>query len=174
MMELTEPAGVLARGLGLTAGALVWVLLTVRIVGLRSFSKMTAFDFVATVATGSLLASAATATRWADFAQVLVAVAALMAVQAGLAAWRKASARARKALGNRPALLMRDGRFLDEQMRRTRVARQDVFAKLRMANVHDISEVRAVVLENTGDISVLHGAPIDPALLAEVRGANDG
>ena len=62
MIELTEPAASLVRGVVLAAGALFWVLVLVRIVGLRSFSKMTAFDFVATVAIGSLLASAAAAT----------------------------------------------------------------------------------------------------------------
>ncbi|HSJ78242.1 MAG TPA: DUF421 domain-containing protein, partial [Erythrobacter sp.] len=90
---------ILARGVLLTAGALLWVLLLVRVVGLRSFSKMTAFDFVATVATGSLLATAATATSWTGFAQVAIAILALMAVQASLSALRKASRTAREMLG---------------------------------------------------------------------------
>ena len=46
----------LLRGALLGPLALLWVLCLSRIVGLRSFTKMTAFDFVATVATGSLLA----------------------------------------------------------------------------------------------------------------------
>ncbi|QDH34502.1 YetF domain-containing protein [Porphyrobacter sp. YT40] len=168
MMELTDPAAILMRGVVLAAGALIWVLVLVRIVGLRSFSKMTAFDFVATVAIGSLLANAAAATGWSGLAQSLIAIAALLAVQAGLAAWRKASPAAREVMGNTPALLMRDGEFIEENLRRTRVARQDVLSKLRMANVHDLRDVRAVVLENTGDISVMHGGEIDPALLADL------
>ena len=162
---------VLVRGIVLTIAALLWVLLVVRVVGLRSFSKMTAFDFVATIATGSLLATAATATRWSDFAQVAIAVLALMAVQAALAALRKASGTARELLGNTPILLMRDGQFMDDAMRSARVAREDVLAKIRGANVGSISAVRAVVLETTGDISVLHGGDPDLALLEGVRGA---
>ncbi len=168
MMELTEPAAILMRGVVLAAGALIWVLVLVRFVGLRSFSKMTAFDFVATVAIGSLLASAATATGWSGLVQALIAIAALLAIQAGLAAWRKASPTARAIMGNTPALLMRDGEFIEDTMRRTRVARQDVLSKLRAANVRDLRDVRAVVLENTGDISVMHGGEIDPALLADL------
>jgi uncharacterized membrane protein YcaP (DUF421 family) len=163
---------VLVRGVVLTITALLWVLLVVRVVGLRSFSKMTAFDFVATIATGSLLATAATATRWPDFVQVGIAVLALMAVQAALAGLRKASGTARDLLGNTPILLMRDGRFLDDAMRSARVAREDVLAKIRGANVGSISAVRAVVLETTGDISVLHGGDPDQALLEGVRGAD--
>jgi uncharacterized membrane protein YcaP (DUF421 family) len=171
MFDVPNGLDVLVRGVVLTVAALLWVLLVVRVVGLRSFSKMTAFDFVATVATGSLLATAATATRWSDFAQVTIAVAALMAVQAALAALRKASAAAREWLGNTPILLMRDGEFLDDAMRSARVARQDVLAKIRGANVGSISAVRAVVLETTGDISVMHGDDVDRVLLQGVRGA---
>lgn len=42
----------LARGVVLTTTALFWIIFLVRIVGLRSFSKMTNFDFVMTVAMG--------------------------------------------------------------------------------------------------------------------------
>ena len=41
----------------LGAICLAFIILAVRLVGLRSFSKMTAFDFVITLATGSLLAT---------------------------------------------------------------------------------------------------------------------
>ena len=46
----------------LGAICLAFIILAVRLVGLRSFSKMTAFDFVITLATGSLLATATVAT----------------------------------------------------------------------------------------------------------------
>lgn len=171
MFDLPEGWDVIVRGVVLTVAALLWVLLVVRVVGLRSFSKMTAFDFVATVAMGSLLATAATATRWSDFVQVAIAVVALMAVQAALAALRKASDAAREVLSNTPILLMRDGEFLEDAMRKSRVARNDVLAKIRAANVSSISDVRAVVLETTGDISVLHSGEVDQDLLDGVRGA---
>lgn len=172
MFNLPDEWDVIVRGVVLTVAALLWVMLVVRVVGLRSFSKMTAFDFVATVATGSLLATAATATRWSDFVQFAVAVLALMAVQAGLAALRKTSNTAREVLSNTPILLMRDGEFLEDAMRKSRVARNDVLAKIRSANVRSISDVRAVVLETTGDISVLHGGMLDQDLLHGVRGAD--
>ena len=170
MFDLPTELEVLVRGIVLAAGALLWVLLLVRVVGLRSFSKMTAFDFVATVATGSLLATAATASQWTEFAQVGIAVFAVMGVQAALAILRKASGRARDLLGNTPILLMRDGVFLEDALNKSRVAREDVLGKLRAANVLDINQVRAVVLENTGDISVLHGGELNEEVLGGVKG----
>lgn len=64
---------------------------------------------------------------------------------------------------------MEGGKFCDEALQFTRVAREDVLAKIRAANALNLREVRAVVLESTGDISVLHGAAVDEQLLKGVR-----
>lgn len=52
--ENSDLLGLAPRGLVLTALALLWTILLVRVVGLRAFSKMTASDFLATIAAGSL------------------------------------------------------------------------------------------------------------------------
>lgn len=165
MIDLAEPYGAVARGLILTAGAVLWTVLLVRLVGLRSFSKMTAFDFVATIATGSLIAQAGTRSDWTTYLQSLSAIAGVFLVQYALAAARHRSGRFKGLLRNRPVLLMEEGEFLEEALSATRVSRSSVVEKLRAANVLDLSEVRAVVLETTGDISVIHGSDFDRRLL---------
>jgi len=147
----------LLRGVILAMLGLVWVVLLVRANGLRSFSKMTNFDFVTTIATGSLLAGASQATGWPSFVQPLAAILGLFVLQRVVAHLRNASRAFESVIQNEPVMLMRDGEMLDGALAKTRVARDDVTAKLREANVLDLSEVRAVVLETTGDISVLHG-----------------
>lgn len=169
MFGLTPFLEVLARSAVLTTPALLWVVVLVRIVGLRSFSKMTAFDFVATVAMGSLLAGAATAGSWTAYLQAVLAMVFLLVVQWALALARIRSDRLRRAIANTPILLMENGRFCEEALHQTRVAREDVLAKIRGANALKLEDVRAVVLENTGDISILHGASVDPAVLEGVK-----
>ncbi|WP_345295536.1 DUF421 domain-containing protein [Luteimonas vadosa] len=159
------------RGLILTALAMTWVVVLVRINGLRSFSKMTNFDFVMTVAVGSLLAGASQSTSWLPFLQTLSAMAALFLVQYASARLRKASDRFEALVQNEPVVLMRDGQVIDQALAATRVTRSDLVAKLREANVLDFSQVRAVVLETTGDISVLHGGPLSDALLQGTKAA---
>ena len=161
------------RGLILSGLALVWIVGLLRIVGLRSLSKMTNFDFVTTVAAGSLLAGAGQASDWPGFWQANMALLGLFALQWGTARVRRASTAVRESLEPAPMLLMYEGRVLEENMAASRVARSDLTAKLREANVLHPSEVRAVVLETTGDISVLHGEELDPALLKGVRGAEE-
>lgn len=169
MFGLTPSLEVLARSAALTTVALLWVVVLVRIVGLRSFSKMTAFDFVTTIAIGSLLAGASMATSWTAFFQAALAMLFLLIVQWVLALVRLKSERMRDAIANTPVLLMENGRFCEEALRHTRVAREDVLAKIRGANALSLEAVRAVILENTGDISVLHGDDVDEAVLDGVK-----
>ena len=145
--------------------ALLWVVMVVRVIGLRSFSKMAAFDFVVTVAIGSLLANAATASDWPAFLQACGAMAALLIAQALVAVLRRKSQSFSRMIENTPVVLMRDGELDHDALTKTRVSESDVRAKLREANALDLSQVRAVVLETTGDIAVLHGNAVDPWLL---------
>lgn len=155
--------GALLSGLGIA-----WIIFLVRIVGLRSFSKMTNFDFVMTVAMGSLLAGAAQTGSWADLVQTMTAMAALFAVQFCVAYTRQRSDTFDKAVQNTPVLLMKDGVILHDALRQTRVTQSDLMAKLREANAIDLSSVRAVILETTGDVAVLHGPSVDEMLLQDI------
>lgn len=157
-----------ARGLILSGLGLLWVVGLSRLVGLRSFSKMTAFDFVATIASGSLLANAGAAGDWEAFLQPLAGITSLFALQVILAWGRRRSRRFQNLIDNRPRLLMRDGKMIEDALDGTRVARSDVIAKLREANAHSPDQVAAVILEATGDISVLHKGQPDKRLLENV------
>ena len=161
---------VAVRGIVLTVVALIFVVFTIRIVGLRSLSKMTNFDFVSTVATGSLLASAATVSEWPAFIQCLVAIMFLFVAQYVLAKMRKSTDNVENVLSNKPMLLMRDGVMDEAALKSARVTKSDVIAKLRESNALSFDKVRAVVLESTGDISVLHGDTFDDRLLDNVQG----
>ncbi len=149
------------KGTLLSALGLGWIILLVRVVGLRSFSKMTNFDFVMTIAMGSLLAGASQSSDWPGLLQTIAAMASLFAVQYVVARLRKRFDAFDTLVQNTPILLMRDGVMLDDALRATRVSKEDLIAKLREANVLELSAVRAAVLETTGDVSVLHGDRVE-------------
>lgn len=160
-----------ARGFALGAMGIFWVVVLIRLNGLRSLSKMTNFDFVMTIALGSLLATAAGADSWQVFGQSLAAQAALFFVQWGTAKLRRSSDTIETAMQNAPIFLMRDGEFCEDALDETRVAKSDVIAKLREANALELAKVKAVILETTGDVSVLHGDNLDERLIENVRKA---
>lgn len=169
-LEGLGPAASVTRALLLTSGAVIWTLLLARLVGLRAFSKATAFDFAATIATGSLIAQAGTRSDWTDYVQAMAAIGAIFLVQYILAKGRQFSAKFAKAVDNEPRLLMRDGCFLEDAMREARVTKATLLEMIRKSEAASVAEVRAMVLETTGDISVLTGDDLDPCLLEGVRG----
>jgi uncharacterized membrane protein YcaP (DUF421 family) len=155
------------------AGIYAAVIVYTRLVGLRSFSKMSSFDFAMTVAVGSIVATTVL-TRDPPLLQAMVALGAIYALQQAVAWLRQRFPSVRSVVDNRPVLLMENGRMLPAAMREADVTRGDVLAKLRAANVFSLEQVRAVVLETTGDISVLHASgpevgDLDEAVLGEVR-----
>ncbi len=169
MFGLSEYLDAIVRGAALSLVALIWVIVAVRIVGLRTFSKMTAFDFVVTLATGSLLASAATVTDWTALVQAFSAIIALLAAQVVLARLRQGSRKFQLLIENDPIMLMYDGKILKGALKKTRVSESDVLNKLRGADIKDLSEVRSMVLESTGDISILSGpAEVTDEIMQEV------
>ena len=169
MFFSAEPLDTIVRALVLSTLAVCWVVFVVRMVGLRAFSKMTSVDFVVTVANGSLLAGAGQATSWSAFLQATAAMATLLGVQYISARLRKSSGRFEALVQNFPVMLMRDGKILRAALDATRVSEDNLIAKLREANVLHLSEVRAVVLETTGNISVLHGPKLEERLLEGVK-----
>lgn len=103
----------------------------------------------------------------------MIAIASLLGVQFTVALMRNSSDMVESIIQNDPVLLMRNGVILEQALAATRVAEADLIAKLREANVLDVSQVRAVVLETTGDISVLHGDDLQDRLLSGVKRTDD-
>ena len=141
-----------------------------RMNGLRSFSKMSGFDFAITVAKGSVLASAVMASDPDKFWTYMGAMVALYVVQFIVSQARARLDWVQKAIDNSPLLLMRNGEILDHNLRKGKISREDLMGKLREANALRLQDVRAVILEDTGDVSVLHGdTEVDECLLEGVR-----
>ncbi len=151
------------------------ILLYTQLAGLRSFAKMSGFDFAMTVAIGSMVASSVL-TKSPSLLQALVAIGTVYLLQIVVGEARQRWGWAQRVVDNEPLLLMDGPTFLRDNMRQARITESDLWSKLREANVLDVAQVRAVVLETTGDVTVLHGdvggTPLQPSVLTGVRGAD--
>ena len=154
-------------------GIYIAVILFTRLSGLRSFSKMSSFDFAMTVAVGSVIA-ATILNENIPLILAIVGLGALYVLQIGVAKLRGISPLINNLVDNQPVLLMKGSHILEENLKSTKVTPDDLRAKLREANVTDFSRILAVVLETTGDISVLHtkdsSQELDDDLLTNVKG----
>lgn len=148
----------------------LYIMLITRIAGKRTFAKMTSFDFAVTIAMGSILADAVNKPISSLF-PAFISLALLAGLQVFFSKILVKSNTAQKALTNTPILLMKDAQILEQNLKRALVSRADLMGKLREANVLQLSQVKAVIFETTGDISVLHSSDmieIDKVILEDV------
>ena len=168
-VKFGAPATTLLLTLLAAAIAVLAVVAMTRANGLLTFSKMAPHDFASTIAVGSLLAT--TATGGVPVAQGLVGLLGVFATQRSIQLWRRHGGTA--VTDNSPLLLMAGSEVLEENLKKAGMANEDLTAKLRENNVTDRGRVYAVVLESTGDVSVIHGDPeegvLDASLLEDVR-----
>lgn len=130
------------------------IILLTRIIGLRSFAKFTVYDFAFTIAIGSIISS--TLTSSTSIAHGSVAIASLLFLTFTFSILQKRFPALSATISNKPLMLMRGNIILEENLKQARIERSQLIAKLREANVSRLNQVQAVVLESTGDISVLH------------------
>ncbi|WP_116127269.1 DUF421 domain-containing protein [Lewinella sp. IMCC34183] len=168
---LTAPWDVLLKTAVTVLAVFTIIVIYVRIAGLRTFAKMSSFDFASTIAIGSILASVVMGTE-TSILKAAVALATILVFQQLYTGLKLKSDAFEDFAENNPILLMDGSEILYENLKRTNVSKSDLIAKLREANVIRMSQVMAVVLETTGDISVLHQEgteAIDDVLLEDVE-----
>lgn len=155
-----------------TVAIYVTLIAYTRVAGLRSFSKMSSFDFAMTVAIGSLIATTIL-TKDPPLIQAMVALAMLYILQMSVARLRGKSKTFSFMVDNEPLLIMKGTEVLDKNLKEAKMTHDDLRSKLREANVTRLSQVKAVVMEATGDVSVLHNDDedheLDEVLLKGVR-----
>lgn len=140
-----------------------------RLSGVRALATMSSFDFAATVAVGSTVAS--TGLGSTPLAHGLLVLVLLFLLQYVVAQLRRRT-RLQRVVDNQPLLIMRDGQVLDDNLRTARVSRSELWAQLRMAGVQRREDVSAVIMETTGEMSILsRDGLVDDVLLEGVRGA---
>ncbi len=150
------------------------VILYTRLFGLRSFSKMSSFDFAMTIAVGTLLSSTII-NKSPSVVQGGVALLSLYGLQLLVAVLRQKISWFSDVIDNQPLLLMDGPKILHDNLRKAQLSEDDLRSKLREANVLNYNQVKAVVFETTGDVSVLHSAqdtPLDTDILKGVQGVD--
>lgn len=154
----TMPVSVIPKVLLSVTGIYIAVILFTRLAGLRSFSKISSFDFAMTVAVGSLMATTILSKDPPLF-QAIIALGGLYALQMIIAFLRTKGYKFIAIVDNKPLLLMDKQGIIEENLQQAHVTHNDLLEKLREANVIHFSQVEAVIFETTGDISVLSRAP---------------
>lgn len=152
-------------------GIYITLLLFTRLTGLRSFSKMSSFDFAITIAFGTIIASTLL-TKNPPLIAGAFGLAVLFGIQYTVSNSRRFSAVLEELVDNKPLLVMAGEQVLSNHLDEARLTEEDLKSKLRLAGVSSRQEVLAVILETTGDVSVIKKSDdISPWLFKGIRGA---
>jgi len=125
----------------------------IRISGKRTMSKLNAFDFVVAVTLGSTLSSMILAK--VPVLEGLLAVAIIIGLQYLLAKLAQKSSAMETIINSRPTLLYYNGEFLEKTLSEESITHEEIHAAVRTFRLERMDEVRAVVMELNGDLTVV-------------------
>ena len=149
-----------------------FLILATHLLGKRSFAKMNNFDWIITVAAGSILGSAILL-KDVVIVEVLVAVSLLLFLQY-LLTWISAHfSTFDKVVKTFPQLVFFDGEYIEAAMKDTRLTSTEVEASVRKAGFGDLSTVMAVVFEADGELSVVPKSKNYDQLIMKLRNPRD-
>jgi uncharacterized membrane protein YcaP (DUF421 family) len=156
-----------------TMGIYVTFVVLLRAVGQRALANMSSFDLAAAIALGAVMGRVVlgyTPTLLAGVIGLLT----LFALQ-GVFGFLRRYPRIDALMTNLPLLLMVDGALVEANLRRAHIVEDELKGKLRLAGIRSYDDVALVILERTGEVSVLQrGETISEEMLADVHGRAKG
>lgn len=144
----------------LVSAPLVYIAVIVftRLAGKRSTSQMNNFDWIVTVAIGSLVGSTIILESM-TVGEGLFAIALLFVLQYVATLASRHSTRVEDVIKSSPKLLFENGRFLEPAMDDERITRNEVLAAIRESGYRHLEEVQYVILESDAQFSVIARGP---------------
>ena len=159
--------------LGITLSAVgfyLGLMLFTRLMGLRSFSKLSSHDFAMTVGIDSILASTVLADK-PSLLQGLCAVGVLFLIQGAVSVVRRKVKPLKALIDNQAIILMAQGEYFSDNLKEANLSTSDVQEVLRKNGIKAKIEVFAVIMETTGDMSVIKNNEVMPdwSLFDDIR-----
>lgn len=149
-------------GIG-TVVVYLFVISLVRIAGKRTASKMNNFDWIVTVALGSMVSTVILIPQIA-LIDGLVAITVLIALQYVITRLTTHSKRLNKLVRADPRLLYYEGNWMDTALDRERLTREEIMSAARSKGYSNMDDVLAVVFESSAELSIIqkgeHSTPI--------------
>jgi uncharacterized membrane protein YcaP (DUF421 family) len=154
----------------ITAGRAVAVyalmLVVVRALGRRTIGNFSAFDLLVALMLGEIVDEMIYGdVRFIQGTVAIVTIAALAYTDSLLSFWDHGM---EAILEGKPTIVIRNGEFHRNGMRRERMNEKDVLSALRMQGVRDMREVQYAIVEHDGTISVVPYDWAEPVMKADI------
>lgn len=133
------------------------LIIILRISGKRTLSKMNAFDFVITIALGSLFATIILDSS-ISLMSGLTAIISLVFYQFIITFLSVRFKNFKNITKSKPSLLYYNGQFFDDSLKKERIALDELKQAVRNSGFASIEDITAIVLETDGTLSVIEKA----------------
>ena len=132
----------------------VFVILAIRLMGKRQISDMQPSELVVTLIVSDIAAIPMQNTSQ-PLLSGIIPVLILVALEIIASIFMMKSNFFRKMVCGSPVVVIRDGKILQDQMRRLRMTTEDLCIQLRQQNIFSIEDVQYCIIETNGKVSVL-------------------
>lgn len=126
-----------------------------RVAGRRSLGDLTTFDFVLLMMIGEATQQALLGEDFSLINSMMV-IATLIVLDVGLSLAKLHSRRVAKLIDGHATVVVEEGRFLHERMRRTRLTEDDIRESARTSQgVDTVEQIKFAIVERNGKISII-------------------
>ncbi|MBD0382161.1 DUF421 domain-containing protein [Paenibacillus sedimenti] len=150
-----------------TLFAVVTLFLMTKLLGKRQVSELSFFEYITGITIGSLAAYISLDME-ATWYLGLVSLSVWVLVSLGIEFLQLKSKTARDWIDGKGTILIKDGKVLEDNLKKERLTSDELLEKLRSKNVFQAANVEFAVMEPSGDINVLvkkEYLPLTPAHL---------
>ena len=147
--------------------AVVTLFFLTRLLGKRQITQLSLFEYITGITIGGIAAYISLDLDAAWYLG-LISLAVWVGVSYGIEYLQLKSKKLRDFLDSKGTVLMREGKILEENLKKERLTSDELLEQLRMKGVFNLAEVEFVIIEPSGDINVLltkENQPITPKYL---------
>jgi uncharacterized membrane protein YcaP (DUF421 family) len=137
-----------------TAVVYLAILFGMRLAGKREIGQMKPFDLVTLLILSNAVQNAMVG-QDSSLLGGLAAAGIILVLNFAVSRLRERWGLAETLVTGTPTLLVRDGRFIPENLRAEHLSEQDVLQAMREHGIEDLGQVKAAVLEVDGSVSII-------------------
>ncbi|MGE5701403.1 MAG: DUF421 domain-containing protein [Clostridia bacterium] len=142
-------------------GALVYLFILTKIIGKRQIRQLTFIEYIVGISIGSIAAFMATEMDGPIYHSLIaMGIFALFPV---LTDWLSLKSKiVRNIVEGNATILIKDGKILEDNLKKERLTSEDLMEQLRLKNAFSLADVEFALMEANGEVSVLLKAQNQP------------
>ncbi|WP_058303625.1 DUF421 domain-containing protein [Gorillibacterium timonense] len=137
-----------------TLAAILVLFTMTKLLGKRQVSQLSFFEYITGITIGSLAAYVSLDIQM-DWYLGLISLGVWVLVSIGIEFLQMKSKNARDFIDSKPTVLIKDGKVLDDNLKKERLTTDELLEQLRAKDVFKVADVEFAVMEPNGDINVL-------------------